>query len=245
MSKIFELIQNYGPYLEDLKKRLYRSMIFFVIIFITGIFLSPRIIRFFLYVFRYNDVTVITNSPFQFFDLSISLSLDLALLITIPLVVANLYLFIRPAISKKEFRFLLSWLPISFFLFIFGFFYGFFTMHWAFYSLAQLNMDVGLVNLWDISLFLSGLILTSTLLGILFEFPIAISILMRFGILKRAFLIKHRKVAYAIMLIIVSLLPPTDGLSNIIMILPLIILYESSILFGKSGNFTKKIVTIQ
>jgi sec-independent protein translocase protein TatC len=99
--------------------------------------------------------------------------------------------------------------------------------------MASLNVSFGLTNLWDISLFMTQIVLTSALLGILFEFPLVMTGLIRLGVFDISLLVAHRRLAYALIFIIVSLLPPTDGLSLIIMSVPMVALYELTILFNR------------
>ena len=77
---------------------------------------------------------------------------------------------------------------------------------------------------------MSQIIITATLLGVLFQFPIVVSYLIRMGLLDVAVLRSKRKIAVFIIFIFATLLPPTDGLSLIAMVLPLTLLYELTIL---------------
>jgi sec-independent protein translocase protein TatC len=86
-------------------------------------------------------------------------------------------------------------------------------------------------------MFLSQIISTAILLGILFQFPIVFTFVIRLGVVDVNFLKEKRRFSVLIIFIFTSLLPPTDGLSLIAMALPLILLYELTIYanskFGK------------
>ena len=99
--------------------------------------------------------------------------------------------------------------------------------------IAQVNTSLGLKNMWDAGMFISELTLTATLLGVLFQFPLVMTGLIKMGILDKQFLKNNRRGAYAIITIIVALLPPTDGISLIVMTIPLVNLYEISILWNR------------
>jgi sec-independent protein translocase protein TatC len=124
-------------------------------------------------------------------------------------------------------------------LFVLGFSYGFAIMYYALVILAQINVNIGIQNIWDIGMFLSQIVLTSTLLGVLFQFPIVFTFIIRSGLVEVKFLREKRRIAVLIIFIFTSLLPPTDGLSLIAMALPLVLLYEVTILinsrFGKQN----------
>jgi sec-independent protein translocase protein TatC len=59
-------------------------------------------------------------------------------------------------------------------------------------------------------------------------------LLARIGIVDHAFLVRHRRMAYLLIVILVVLLPPTDGLSDVIMSIPLVFLYEIAVWLNRS-----------
>jgi sec-independent protein translocase protein TatC len=200
------------------------------------------LMKHFISLFALSGVTITVTSPFQFIDLAVSVGLFVAFVFCTPVAIWNFYAFLRPAVSKTEFAALLKTLPVSVFLFFFGFAYGFFALYWGLRGLAEINIAVGLKNYWDIGLFISQLFMTSTLLGILFQFPIIVFILVKLGLVKHEFLKTKRRVVYAGIVIIVSLLPPTDGLSLIIMSVPLVLMYEIIVLITSSIRAEKDLV---
>ena len=76
---------------------------------------------------------------------------------------------------------------------------------------------------------MSQIILASTFLGLVFQFPIVLTFLIRIGLVKVAYLREKRTYAVAGMFIFVGFLPPPDIFSTIIQALPLIIIYELTI----------------
>lgn len=235
-GKIDKIIKDYGPYLNDIWRRVYYIAIFFIVIFIFGFFGAGHVIKLFIHTFDLKDVVIAVTSPLQFLDVSVDIALFLAIFATTPFALYQLYAFLKPAVSKREFKALFWTLPLSFFLFALGFAYGFFTLYWGLQMLASLNVSFGLQNIWDIGLFLSQLAITAALLGAIFQFPIIMSIFLKFNIVTREFLVKKRRVAYAFIIVIVSLLPPTDGVSLLIMSVPLVGLYELTILYDRVAH---------
>jgi len=235
-GKVDKIIKDYGPYLNDIWRRVYYIAIFFIILFIIGFFSAGYVIKFFITAFHLKDVVIAVTSPLQFLDVSVDIALFLAIFVTTPFALYQFYAFLKPAVSKKEFKALFWTLPLSFFLFALGFAYGFFTLYWGLQMLASLNVSFGLQNIWDIGLFLSQLAITAALLGVIFQFPIIMSIFLKFQLVDREFLVKKRRVAYVFIIIIVSLLPPTDGVSLLIMSVPLVALYELTILYDRLTN---------
>lgn len=236
MTELHEIIEEQidlsGVYLKDLYKRLYRCALMFTVCFFLGFLFSGVFIRFFLSILDLENVTVVVTAPFQIASLAVDFGIFIALIVTLPYLFYNLFAFIFPALTIKEKRVLLLSIPGSVLLYCIGFLYGATFFYFGMNTISSLNIRLGIQNMWDISLFLSQIISTSSLLGLLFEFPLVLIFLIKMGIINLATLIEKRKIAIFTIFFFVSLLPPTDGLSLIMMSMPLVALYEITILFN-------------
>lgn len=85
----------------------------------------------------------------------------------------------------------------------------------------------------DISKLLSQILITSSLMGIAFQYPIAMSLLMRFKIVSLETFVKQRPIAYIIAISFAAFMPPTDILSLILLTLPLILLFEITLFLNR------------
>ncbi len=226
-------IKQFRPYLEDLFNRLRFIALCFIISFIAGFFLSTPLIKYLILFFDFKNVTLATTSPFQLFDLAMDIGFFFSAFICIPITVHQTYVFIRNGLKKKERRTFFFTLPLSILLFVIGFVYGFFILYFTLQVLANVNIGLGIQNLWDISFFMSKIIYTSALLGLIFQFPIILSVLIRFGLLKIESLKNKRRYATMAIVIFTSLLPPTDGVSLLMMALPLVAIYEITIIYNR------------
>ncbi len=233
MYTIEEKFAEYYPFLQEIGKKLKSVGIFFLIFFIIGFFSTTRIFRFVSTYFAIKDVTVITVSPFQFVDLAMNTGITIALVFTFPLLVYQIYSFLKNGLNYKEKARFIMYVPVIVLLFIMGFFYGFFSLYSTFAAIAQINIKVGMHNYWDISKLISEICITSALLGIIFEFPLVLSTLIRMNLFDIRHLKARRRHAIAIIFIGTSLLPPTDGVSLLVMVLPLVLLYEMTIFFNR------------
>ncbi len=99
-----------------------------------------------------------------------------------------------------------------------------------FYSNVSLGIKVE--RLWDIEEFLSQMIFLAAAVGLLFQIPILMGILLRLNLIKKNFLYLKRKYVYALLLILAVLLPPTDPLSLLILTTPLVFLFEIGLKFS-------------
>jgi sec-independent protein translocase protein TatC len=234
MGKFNKILSEYGQYLDEIWKRLYNLVVVFVILFIVGFSFSGVILEFIVNFFNLQNATIITTSPFQFFDLAITVGMYTGFVLCVPLFLFSLYGFLKDGLKGREKKFFFVLLPIGLILFCLGFAYGVVVLYFTLNSIAIINIGLGIKNFWDISIFLSQIILTSILLGLVFQFPIILTFLIKNKILDTNFLKTKRRHAIIIMFIVTSLLPPTDGLSLIIMVVPLILLYEITILVNSA-----------
>jgi len=223
---------NYFKYLDEIRQRLYELVVVFIVCFLGGFFLTAPILKKIVAFFQIQGVTIVTNSPFQFLDLAMDTGLIIALIFCAPLFVFYVYNFLKDGFNKKEKKIFLILLPVALLLFLTGFFYGFAILYFCLEAIAQVNINIGIQNLWDIDKYFSQIVLTSVLLGFIFEYPVVLTFLLKLKIIKVSFLKKNRRYAIAAMFIFVSLLPPTDGLSLVVMTLPLILIYELTIFFN-------------
>ncbi len=226
-------IEQYESYLEELRRRIYFLALVLIGVFIFGFFAAGKVISFAINLFQLKNVVIATTSPFQFVELATSVGILLALLVVAPLAVYNIYAFLSPALNKKEKQLFVRSLPISLILFVIGFAYGVLTIFIAFKMLALLNASLGLTNIWDVNKFLSQIVVTSALLGLLFQFPLLLTFLIKTNILDRQFLKDNRRWAVLVIFIFVALLPPTDGISLIMTALPLMAIYELTIIINR------------
>ena len=237
MEEFKKNIEKFLPFLEDLRNRLYRGVILFGISFFGGFLSAGIIIKKILGLVHVDQVVIATSSPFQFVDVAMDVGFFIAIIVSIPHIIYSFYVFIMPALTRSEKIKLLKSIPLSLGLFIVGFFYGFLILNYSLELLASINVSLGIANFWNISQFLSQMLITSALLGLVFEFPLLLTLLIKLGITTPQTLKNKRKIAYFFAIAMTSLLPPTDGLSLIAMALPLVLLYEVTTVLNNKKSY--------
>lgn len=236
MEEFTKNLERFLPYIEDLRRRLYRGVILFIIFFIAGFFSAGAIVKTLLEFIDVEGVTIATPSPFNLTALAMDIGFFLAIVASVPYVIYSFYVFIVPALTRSEKIKLLKSIPLSVILFVMGFSYGFSMLYYALELLASINISLGIANFWNISQFLSQIFITAALLGLVFEFPLLLTLLIKLSIVTTQTLKKKRRIAYFLLLFTTALLPPTDGLSLMAMLLPLVVLYEVTILTNNRKN---------
>ncbi len=186
-----------------------------------------------LVIFNLEGVNIVFTSPFQFLTLAVTSGFLVGLTLVFPLILYQIIAFLRPALKKGEFRMVVSLLPVGLMLFVGGFSFGIAMMRYVlviFYTRSQ-ALDIG--NFLDVSRLLSQILVTAVLMGLAFQLPIILTILIRLGIIKYADVVKKRALAYALSLIFAALLPPTDLVSLVFLFLPIALLFEITLLFNR------------
>lgn len=226
MKKNTQGIDKYWPYILEIRKKLILVLVVFFIGFVAGFLFFRQIINGFLNIFDFNQVTMVVISPFQIFSLGSNIGLLCGVLLSFPILVFSCINFIKPALKKDEKKMIIPVIIFSFLLFFLGFGFGLLLMRWIIFGLSKTFFIGGVDNYWDIGLFLSQIFLTALFLGLIFQFPIILTILVKLNLIKVDSLKKKRPFIIVGILIFVALLPPTDAFSLILMTFVLIIFFE-------------------
>jgi sec-independent protein translocase protein TatC len=155
-----------------------------------------------------------------------------AMLLALPVLLWQLYSFVLPAFSPHERQVALPLMLMVPFLFIGGAVFAYyFVLPAAIRVLQGFNSDQFdvLIQARDLYKFTT---LTCAGLGLLFQMPVVILALVRMEIVSVAALRKNRRYAVLVIAIVAMLLPGTDPISLLLSMLPLLILYEGSILLA-------------
>lgn len=222
--------QSTIEHLTELRKRLIYCVIFFLVSFLISLFYATNIYKFLTANFS-NKLLVL--GPNDILWIYITLAGLCALTFSIPFICYQIWMFIKPALEKKEARLLLIYIPAVFICFTLGLAFGFFLVTPAILSvLLNIGDDLFSTQLTAQN-YLSFIINATLPIAVLFEFPVVVSFLTQIGIITPKFLIKYRRYAYFILIVIAVIITPADFISDILMSIPLISIYELSIIISK------------
>ncbi|CAN5351496.1 hypothetical protein BH10PAT1_BH10PAT1_1120 [soil metagenome] len=226
-------INKYSPFLMEIRKRLFFIASIFAVSGILGFVFYEKIVKFIVDFLSLNGINIVFTSPFQFINLSITCGFVCGLVAAMPLIIYQFLSFLKPALRKKEYNMVISFMPFSIILFAIGFAFGAFIMKWQIQIFLTKSSGLGVGNVLDISSLLSMVLITSGLLGLAFEFPIVLLVLMRLGIVKNKKLSKMRPWIYLGSFIFAVMLPPDSVIFDILGTLPLVILFEITLLLDR------------
>jgi sec-independent protein translocase protein TatC len=221
---------NLVEHLDELRKRLIVSVIAFIVFFGVGFFYVEEIYNYFV---RDLDVKLIVLGPSDIVWIYFMLATIIAVAGTIPVLALQLWLFVKPALRPIERKISLSYIPALFILFIVGLAFGYFVIFPTVLNfLVELSGDM-LVTNFTADRYFKFIMHMTIPFGILFELPVVVMFLTSLGVINPYVLVKIRKYAYFVLIVISVIISPPDFMSDIIVTIPLLLLYEISINLSK------------
>jgi sec-independent protein translocase protein TatC len=229
---------SFFEHLVELRKRIVTSLAAIGVGMLIGFLISDKTINFIV-----NPILVALRkqhledrlyyaSPATPISFYISLSLYIGIVIAMPVVLYQIWLFVAPGLYKHERRAVLGFVVSSMLLFLCGIAFGYYVM------LPQvLNFLIGfgehlpLKPLVTIDEYFSFVLIVLVGLGVIFELPVLIFILSLFGIVTPKFLLKNFRYAMLIITIVAAIVTPTpDATTMLIFMAPMVALYFVGVL---------------
>lgn len=217
---------NLVGHLSELRKRLMVTAVFFIAFFVLGFVFVKQIYHFFEYDI---DFKLTVTSPGDIIWIYLMIASMVAIVLTLPVLSLQIWLFIKPGLTKSERKASLSYIPAIFLLFVIGLVFGY-IMFVQLILPFLLSLNDGMFNeLFTVERYFRFLLRMTLPFALIFEIPVIIMFLTSLGIITPKFLRKMRKYAYFILLIVGALVTPPDVILQLAVAIPLFLLYEISI----------------
>ncbi|HEX7358455.1 MAG TPA: twin-arginine translocase subunit TatC [Ignavibacteriaceae bacterium] len=172
--------------------------------------------------------------PFGQLFLYMQIAIMVGIIISIPNIFYQFWQFISPALRKHERRYIFWIVAFSSICFLLGIAFAYFVMLPLTLKFAAQFGSESIKNEFSIEEYMSIIISVMLAAGLIFELPMVSFFLSKLGILKPSFMKKFRKHAIVIIMIAAAFLTPgTDPVSQIVLAVPLVVLYEISIFISK------------
>jgi sec-independent protein translocase protein TatC len=180
------------------------------------------------------DLVPITFGVTEPFMTTVTLSVYGGILLSMPVILYQAYAYVLPAFSARERRVVLPFLLMVPFLFVAGVVFAYFvvipaaTKFLLNFNAAEFNIEVRAREYY------SFFALTCVAVGVLFQIPIGVLAVTRLGITTPERLARNRRYAVLIIAVVAMLLPGTDPVTMLISMLPLVLLFELSLLLARA-----------
>ena len=237
----------FTSHLEELRKRLITCFISIGVGFAISFGFKERLFKILVQplikVMEEGETLIYTGLPEAFFTY-LKVAFLSGLIVASPVILYQFWMFVAPGLYKNERRLMTPIVLLSSFFFIGGALFGYFIVFpWGFkFFLGFASETVRpLPSMKEYFGFSAKLLLA---FGLVFELPLVITFLAKLGIVSVEFLKKNRKYALLLFFAGAAILTPPDVITQVMMALPLMVLYEISIIgariFGKKKAKTEE-----
>jgi sec-independent protein translocase protein TatC len=233
----------FTAHLEELRKRLIICFVAVGIGFALSYGFKEKLFQVLTHpligVMQTGDKLIFTGLPEAFFTY-LKVAFLSGIILSTPVIFYQFWMFVAPGLYDKEKRLLLPVVSLSTLFFVGGAFFGYFIVFpygFKFFLGFASEIVRPLPSMREYLSFSSKLLLA---FGVVFELPLIITFLAKMGIVSVDFLKKNRKYAILLFFIGAAILTPPDVVTQIMMAMPLMVLYEISIIgariFGKKKS---------
>ena len=236
---------SFISHLTELRQRLLKSFIFLLVSFIISYIFSEDIYQFL--VKPYSDAIIENNldrrliftALHEAFLTYLKVAFFTSIFITSPIFITQIWKFIAPGLYNNEKKAFLPYLIATPLLFIFGgFLVYYFIMPLAIkfflgFETVQDSNSIAIQLEAKVNEYLSLVMRLIFAFGISFQLPVVLSLLARIGVVNSKFLKERRKYVVIIIFAVAAILTPPDPITQIGLALPLLLLYELSIITVK------------
>jgi sec-independent protein translocase protein TatC len=178
---------------------------------------------------------IITRDIQEQFLSHIKVSLWLGFIVAFPYILFEVWRFIRPGLYKKEIVAARGMVFVCSFLFLTGVSFGYFIITpIAVTFLSSYSVSPDIANTTTLAALVNSITMFTIPVGLIFETPVILYFLAKIGLVSSAFLIQYRKHSFVFIIILAAVITPSpDVFSQMLVAIPLYMLYEVSIIVVK------------
>ncbi|QCT02817.1 Sec-independent protein translocase, TatC subunit [Paenibacillus algicola] len=223
--------QNAIQHLEELRRRLITVFTAFLVSMAAALIgVKPM----YAWLVRDLDQKLILLGPSDVIWVYMVIAAVAALVVTLPIAAYQIWRFVQPALPDHGRRAAQVFIPLISVQFVLGISFGYFVLFPMVYEFMKGMAAGSFETMYTAQKYFTFLVHMTVPFGVLFEMPVVIVFLTKLGILNPERLSKSRKMAYFLLCIIAVTITPPDIMSDLIVIVPLFLLYEISIGLSKA-----------
>lgn len=227
-----ELREKLVSYLGVIRRRLAMAVLFFLVFAIAGFIVGEQVLH--LLTTRHPDpIQLIFLGPTEAFIARIKIALGLGFIGSFPFLLGQIWSLGAPFMNKGQRIASFALIPVSYGLFLAGTFVAFQGLLPVALRFLLAFQSEELEALLSVSPYISFVIFLVLPTAIIFQMPIVIMFLARIGVLRPETLAERRKYAILAFFVVGAILTPPDVFSQVLLALPLWLLYEISLLFAR------------
>lgn len=227
---------DFVSHLEELRRRLILWILSFCLAAIVSYFFSHQILDILIQPLRQMDKSteLFFQKPYEAFLIHIKVAALAGAIFSSPVFFSQMWLFVSPGLYENEKKFILPLIFISVLLFLIGILFAYtMVIPWGlgFFLSFQTETLKPMINVNSYFSFLNGMLFA---FGLLFDFPVLVTGLSALGIIHTSTLRSARKPIIVIIFVLAAVLTPSpDPVSQLMLAIPLVFLFEISVLISR------------
>ncbi|AZV41061.1 twin-arginine translocase subunit TatC [Peribacillus asahii] len=218
--------QNLADHLEELRQRIILTLLAFIAFLIISFIFVQDIYQ---WLIRGLNGKLAILGPSDILWVYMMIAAVFAIAATIPVAAYQTWRFVAPALNPEESKVTLRFIPGLFLLFILGISFGYFVLFPIVLGFLTTLSAGQFETMFTAEKYFRFMINLTLPFGFLFEMPLIVMFLTRLGILNPIRLAKARRISYFFLIVISVLITPPDLISDVLVIVPLLVLYEVSV----------------
>ncbi|GAA0725644.1 twin-arginine translocase subunit TatC [Clostridium malenominatum] len=226
-------------HLSELRKRLFIIILSLIITSSGSYYYVEKLVKELVKYTNYLDFVYLT--PSELFLTYIKISLVMGIVISSPILLRQIWLFLKPGLTKRERRYITLSLLGGVLFFAAGVIFAYLLVipvtikFFTGFTLEGITPTISFRSYVD---FICSLLLA---FGLVFEMPILSVLLTKFGLINSIMLRKNRKMVILVIFVVAAIITPPDVISQLLLAMPMMILFEISIWLSKIVGRKKEI----
>ena len=228
-------------HLRELRNRILICVILLVVTFGICLSFAPKIVTLLTDMGARYDYVYVYIAPQELFLVYMNVALVGAVVICFPVLAYQVYAFCSPGLSGKERAYISGALVAGGLCFLLGVAFAYFiSLPFMLRFLIQFTGEVDVSASISIQQYVSFLLTVFVIFGLVFELPVISVLLTGLGLVKAEWLVKGRKVMIVVIFVLAAIITPPDIVSQIMVAVPMLLLYEVSIVLSRLVGKARK-----
>lgn len=221
-------------HLDELRRRLLFVLIALVVAMGVGLFVAPYMFAFVKSEPYAAGLTWNVFSPWDGAKIYMSAAFLFAVGVTLPFTLYQLWAFVKTGLKPDEREASVLYIPAVIASFLIGLAFSYYVVFPMSISFAtRITDNLQLVETYGVTQFFSFMFSIILPVTLAFELPLVVMFLTRIGIVNPVMMGKLRKHAYLVLVVLASIISPPELISHLMVFIPLVVLYEISILLAR------------
>jgi len=228
-------------HLRELRNRILICVILLLAVFTLCLSFAPRIVTMLTDMGKQFNYVYVYIAPQELFLVYMNVALVGAVVVCFPVLAYQIYAFCSPGLSAKERSYISGALIAGAVCFLLGVAFAYFiSLPFMLRFLIQFTGEVDVSASISIQSYVSFLLTVFVIFGLVFELPVVSVLLTGLGIVRAEWLVKGRKIMIVVIFVLAAIITPPDIVSQIMVAVPMLGLYELSIVLSRAVGKTKK-----